>query len=286
MGGSGYVLQYWNSTQNAWTALEYDGLTQPFDPSYDNLSLYLSGGQTLRLWLVGGPKDGYVSNSISFAGSAVPSEFTGYGYSWGMANSETGVMMPFVGFQIYDVSASAITYSGDQTVDVSSYITFEWYRVDPVTFELTLIPGASGTVYTTTMDDVGHYIAFRAVGDGIHVDGFLQQMIQTQVSMMNMGYVSDATSNGFTLHLEHSVQGLDDEHFTIYDQDGVPLVIESIVASNSGASYQVTFANSTVTTSYGISYTEGNWTVAFKLPFGGFAQVSEYYQVQLEVNPS
>jgi hypothetical protein len=279
LGGTGYYLQYYDA---GWKDLVYDGLNQPFDAAWDNLSLYLSGGYTLRLLLVGGPLHGSSTNAVSFVPTAVEAEFTGYGYAWGMGSSSTGVMMPFVGFEVYDVYVSATTWIDNQTVDVSSYITIEWYRVDPVTFAMTKIEGASGSSYITTPQDAGYYILFRGIGDGVHVGGYFQQMVQTQVSLPNRGYVSDATANGFTLHLEHAVSGMNAADFAIFDQDGNPVEVASVTPLEGGASYQIVFAETNgVTTSYGVSYTEGAWTVAFAMPFGGPVTFSEYTQVTL-----
>lgn len=279
MGGTGYYLQYYDA---GWKDLEYDGLPQPFDASWDNLSLYLSGSYTLRLFLVGGPLQGYASNEVGFVATSVEAEFTGYGYSWGMGSSSTAIMMPFAGFEIYDVSVSATTWIDEQTVDVSSYITIEWYRVDPVTFAMTKIEGASGSSYITTPQDAGYYILFRGIGDGIHVGGYLQRMVKTEVSIPNRGYVSDAASDGFTLHLEHSVPGMNAEDFKIFDQDGNAVEVAAVTPLEGGASYRIVFAETNgVTTGYGVSYTEGSWTVAFALPYGGPVTFSEYTQVTL-----
>ena len=42
---------------------------------------------------------------------------------------------------------------------------------------MTKIPGATGASYVTTEADAGYFILFRAVGDGVNVGGYFQQMI-------------------------------------------------------------------------------------------------------------
>ena len=281
LGGTGYNLQYFDAGDSTWKLLDSIGLTYPLEASLDNLSLYLVQGYTLRLQMVGGPLGGQVSNPVTYELTAVPSEFTAYSYSWGMSESGTGVMMPFAGFEIYDVSVTAINWSSGSSVDVSSFVTIEWYRVDPVTFAMTKIPGATGASYVTTEADAGYFILFRAVGDGVNVGGYFQQMIQTRVCLMNEGYVTNATAQGFTLNLKKAVPGMSAGNFLIYDQDGIQVAIASVIASEDGASYAVTFQDSTVTTSYGLSYNGGSWAVAFPMGFGEMYHYMEYYQVTL-----
>jgi len=279
LGGTGFILQYFDTADTLWKPLVYDGLSQPFDATWDNLVLDLDTAYSLRLLMQGGPLDGFVSNTVDYAPVAIDSEFSSWGYSWGMSGG-TGVMMPFAGFAIYDVYGLASNWSSGESVDVSQWVTIRWYRVDPVTFQMTLIPDATGSAYITTAADAGYYIAFRAEGDGVHVGGYLQRIIQTEVALMNRAYITDATAEGFVIHLEHTVDGMNVADFTIYDQDGIEVPIASVVALD-GANYVVTFAASGITTGYGISYSEGSWAVAFQMGFGGMYHHSEFYSVSL-----
>ncbi len=274
LGGTGYILQYYDVADSSWKPLTYEGLSQPFDGTWDNLSLDLDTAYSLRLMIQGGAMDGYVSNTIDYSPVLVDSEFTSWGYSWGFSGG-TNVMMPFAGFAIYDVYVCASNWSSGESVDVSQWVTIRWYRVDPVTFQMTLVPDVVGSEYITSSADAGYYIAFRAEGDGVHVGGYLQRIIQTEVSLLNPGYVSEASTDGFILHLYYAVDGMNPANFTIYDQDGIPLTLASVVALDN-ANYAITFADSTVTTGFAVSYSEGSWAVGFQMGFGGMYHYSEF----------
>lgn len=279
--GTGYTLQYFDSVDTSWKAFQYNSADLTCGPAVNNFSIYVDSGLTLRLLLSGGPKDGYTSNEVTYSISAIPAEFSGYSVSWGMSLS--GIMMPFVGYEIYDVSVSGYNWSSGSTVDVSTYITIEWYRVDPVTFQFTRIIGASGNAYATTEADAGYLIAVRGVGDGVNIEGYHQFLFQPAVKLMNIGYLTNATANGFTLNLFKAVSGLEVANFEINDQDSNPVQIASIVQGENGAIWHITFADSTVTTGYGVLYIDSGWAVAFKETMGPMTHYMEWTYVTLVI---
>lgn len=225
LGGSGYELQYFDSTDSTWKSYE-NVATSTADS--DNFSITFWEATTFRLLMVDGPLAGYTSNEIE----VVPSSVHTYFSYWGMS-----AVSPYVG-ETYTGNATASRISDGNTVDVR-YLTYQWYRVDPITFEMEQISGANTTQYTTEDADLGSAILFRATGDEEHIGGFAQvwapnswgQFIQP-ILIPNKAFISDVTSQGFTLNLHKNVQSLNKDHLELWaygpSAPDEPLVIQAV----------------------------------------------------------
>ncbi|MCK9525536.1 MAG: hypothetical protein M0R49_06365 [Limnochordia bacterium] len=225
LGGDGYELQYFDSADSTWKSYE-DVETSSADS--DNFSLTFWEATTFRLLMIGGPLNGYTSNEIE----VVPSSVHTYFSSWGMSAVSSYVGEMFIG------NATAKRISDGAIVD-DEYLTYQWYRVDPNTFEMKQIPGANATQYTTQDADVGSAILFKATGDGVNIGGFTQvwapnfwgKVIQP-ILIPNKAFISDVTSNGFTLNLHKNVPNLSKDQLELwaygFSAPDEPLVIQSI----------------------------------------------------------
>ncbi len=277
-GGTSYTLQYYDTGDQIWKNWQhYD---EDLTTTGDNFSLRMYESRTLRLKMNGGPMDGYTSNEQAYSLPTVYCDFTGWSVSYGV--NEQGIMLPFVGFTI-EASFTAINFAGEENVDVSDTLIYKWYRVDPVTYAMTLIAGATGqTAYNTTPADIGYYIAVKAEGDGVDSSGFSLFLLETIVIMGNLGHITDATANGFTVNLFYLVDGLETFNFTVYDQDWEFVQVMEVVQGDNAAIYHVTLNGASITTEYTINYTTDSWAMQFDMGIGGeMHHYMEFYTVQL-----
>ncbi|OHE44660.1 MAG: hypothetical protein A3K26_05465 [Tenericutes bacterium RIFOXYA12_FULL_35_10] len=188
LGVEYYMIQYYDSLSSSWVYIEdYEG---PIRSYYDNFSLVMSGGMTMRLVT----DTGLVSNEVSFNYTDIDTRFAGYYLD--MSMDMDGPMYPFVGYRmelgdisIYDLMGQPIT---------GGY-SLQWYRINPYTFEETIIVGATNSVYVTTMSDVGYYLMVEVMGDGVHVGGMMRILVEDSPKIFNEGYITNVTNMGFDI---------------------------------------------------------------------------------------
>lgn len=224
LGGDGYVLQTYDSSDFTWK--QYEDV-ETSSASSNNFSITYWNDSKFRLMMVGGPFDGYTSNEIEVPVSSVQTYFS----NWGMTVTE-----PYVG-QTYTGYAIAKRISDGSTID-ASYLTYQWYRVDPVTMDMKEIPGATNTQYTIQDDDAGYAILFRASGDGTKIGGALQiwasslyDQTPKPTLIPNKAYISDVGANSLTLNLHKNVASLAKEDIEIWaygPNTNEPLAIQSV----------------------------------------------------------
>lgn len=202
LGGTGYILQYYDAETSTWKQHES---SETSSPASDNFSLAYWSQTRFRLLTVGGPLDGYTSNEIEVIPSSIPTYFS----YWGMS-----AVGSYVG-ETYTGNATASELSSGKAVD-GKYLAYQWYRVDPVTFEMTPIAGATSTQYTTQDADVGYGILFRATGDQENIGGYVQVWATRHVLVPNKAFISDVTPSGFILNLHKKVAGLEKEHLELW----------------------------------------------------------------------
>ena len=209
LGGEGYVLQTYDSSDLTWK--QYENV-ETSSASINNFSITYWSESKFRLMMVGGPLDGYTSKEIEVPVSPVQTYFS----NWTMTGNE-----PYIG-ATYTGSATAKRISDASTVD-SSYLTYQWYRVDPVTMDMEEIPGATNTQYTLQDDDAGYAILFRASGDGTHIGGTLQiwasslfEQTPKPTLIPNKAYISDVGAHSLTLNLHKNVASLAKEDIEIW----------------------------------------------------------------------
>ena len=225
LGGTGYVLQHFDSASSTWKTYED---VQTSSATSDNFSVAFFTTTTFRLLMMGGPLDGYTSNEIEVTTSPVNTYFS----EWGMSAVSSYVGEKFTGH------ATAKRISDGSVVD-ARHFTYQWYRVDPITFEMEEILGANTTQYTTQDTDVGSAILFRATGDQKNIGGFVQVWapnfwgsVIKPILIPNKAFISDVTPNGFTLNLHKNVPGLTKDQLELWayghSAPNEPLVIQSV----------------------------------------------------------
>jgi hypothetical protein len=260
-GADSYTLQY--SADGGSTWLNYQNNGFDLTTTGDNFSLNFNSDYKLRLLLNGGNKNGYTSNEVYAPLSDVDTQFAGWNFDESFYIS--GVMSPNVGRGLL---ASFIVRKLSDESDISGFLTYQWYRVNPVTYEMTAIQGATGLTDTTTMADAGYYLMIKATGDGINVGGFVQVMSFTKSVVPNKASVSNVTNTGFTLNLYKSVSSLNVNDLTLYDKNYNPVTITSVSKGTNSAIYDITVPLDTAKSPYYMENNSAYWHIVSSL-FGG-----------------
>ncbi|GAB6180242.1 hypothetical protein JCM14036_15610 [Desulfotomaculum defluvii] len=243
-GANSYTLQY-SDDGSTWRNYQHYGedLTTS-NNEQDNFSLNSpAGSYNYRLLVNGGAKNGYTSNEVEVPLSAITTVFTGWGLDESM--SITGVIAPYVGSG-KEASFNVEKLPDHDGTDLNQYLTYQWYRVNPATFAMTAIEGATDLTYTTTEADAGYLILCRATGDGTNVGGFIQILSHWSPIIANKAYVNNVTNDGFTLNLHKSVAelGTEDIKLSYYDADNNEVIvpIDSITPHDNNAVFEIAAA--------------------------------------------
>ncbi len=266
-GAATVTLQYSSDGGNNWANFQHNGADTT--TAGDNFDLRVYSDDQYRLLFNGGPNDGYVSNVVDGTTSNVDTRFSGWGFS--DSTWPVGVMAPWVGREL---EASFGVQSLPDYSIIENGLTYQWYRVNPATYEFTLITGATTLTYTTTAADDGYHILCRGTGDGITVGGFIQVMSQEGVFIPNLAYVSNLTSHGFTLNLEKTIDSLLAGTLTLTYQDpdtwqNVEIDVVSVVEGSNAAIYDVTAEIPPTASSVYLSNDSNTWRIADDSgPFG------------------
>jgi len=231
IGATHFILQYYDVIDELWKDVIYQ--SEPLSTYYyniweeawmnsNNFSLPLAGNQTYRLRAVGTPTAMY-SNEVYVMGTSLDTQFTG----WNMDGSMylTGVMMPHYG---HGLQVSATIYSNITYEFIENAVIYEWYRVNPYTYEMTLIFGADDDLYVTTFEDIGYLIMARIKGDGISTGGYIQIMSWETVKIFNPTRLITYTTTGFTLEFSHLFNPSDLWDMIVYNESYQVLEITEI----------------------------------------------------------
>lgn len=264
IGASSYTLQI-SSDGTTWSNYQLEGsdlTTSSVDQ--DNFCIENPGGDyQYRLLVNGGPKDGYTSNHAEAKLAELKSAFTGYSLDESMML--TGVIAPFVGRGLL-ASFSAVKYIVDgKDVDEENYtdenMTFQWYRVNPVTYEMTAISGATDLSYTTTEADAGYLLLIKATGDDTNIEGYSQVFSQSDTVIPNKAYISNVSDSGFTLNLYKNVDSLAVSDLDLYDTLGNPVTIDSVTQGANKAIYIITADISSASEPYRLYNNSPFWRI-------------------------
>ena len=153
-----------------------------------------------RLVLHGGKYDGWVSNVVT---AKSPSMYTG-DIKWG---ADSWVDYNIVGKEVgNDFTVSVATYKDDEddayyTTD-DGYYTYQWYRRNPNTWEMTAISGATKRAYTPVLDDAGYELVVDVSGDDIHCSFTLRYNFGITY-MAVQGSVDQFFDDGFILNTDY-----------------------------------------------------------------------------------
>jgi hypothetical protein len=238
---TGYRLQRRLSPSLAWEDHPWEiGYLETVSSDQNNFYFTPEGSYHYRLLALGGPRAGEVSNEVFAPFATVETRFAG----WFLDESMflTGVMFPWVG---RGLEASFTVRKLEDDSDVEGGISLQWYRVNPATFELIPIQGATNPLYVTTQADVGGYhLLVRATGDGVKVGGFQQVVSFGGVLIPNRSYATHFSATGFRLILHRGVPSLAPEDLTLsyWDDDlmtTVEIPIDSVTPVGSNAVFRI-----------------------------------------------
>lgn len=266
INATGYTLQYSTDGGSTWNGFKYDGANNLTTESatQDNFSLELYGTYKFRLLVSGGPMNGYVSNVVDVTTATTPtSGVDTYFSSWSLDESVyiSGTMIPWVGRGL-ESSFTVKTFAG---IVISNALSYQWYRVNPVTFEMTPINGATGLNYTTTAADIGYDLMIRATADGVNANGFTQVMSVAGVVEPNRAYLSNVTASGFTLNLAKPAELVADD-LTLEDIDGDPIAFSLTKVNN--YTYNITANIAAVDYSFWMENNSYFWSLASDMMMG------------------
>ncbi|MDD5183753.1 MAG: T9SS type A sorting domain-containing protein [Paludibacter sp.] len=262
-GAETYTLQYSTDNGSHWNNYQYNGTD--LTSNYNNFTLNFDAEYKLRLLVNGGPKNGYTSNEVYAPLSSIDTRFAG----WGLDESFylSGIMSPNIGRGIL-ASFTVKKLSDDSAIN--GFLSYQWYRVNPVTFEMTAIPDSTNLSYTTTIADAGYQLLIKATGDGINVGGFVQLLVTSPNIVANRAFVSNITGSGFTLNLYKSVSGLTSEQLQFFDKDSNPVSINSVTQGSNAAIYNIAATLDVSKSPYYLTNVSGFWNIVTIMGEGQF----------------
>lgn len=127
--------------------------------------------------------------------------------------------------------------------ELSEELSYQWYRVNPVTFEMIPIADATGTSYTRTEADAGYLLLARAFSEnyGVYAQELYRYDWNSRFTIIpNKAYITNLNENGFTLNLYRGVDSILPEDLYLYAGDSdEPLAIDAVTVGENSAIYQV-----------------------------------------------
>lgn len=232
IGASYYTVEYFDQDTNSFQPFVYND--EILQPDYNNLSLSVSNNLTLRLHAVTNDNKTYYSNTLEVGYPIKEVNFSGYSLDQSVYISD--VMVPYVGFGL-DFSVTIYDISGDENILLEEGYSYQWYRLNPYTFEQTKIEGATNHKYITTEEDIGYYNLIRVTMDEADSGDYIQvisiSLVKKPIEIINF----EKTNNGITLEFDYRFDIQDNLNIVFYDQDYNELKINSIEVLNDGASY-------------------------------------------------
>lgn len=281
-GATGYRLQRSLDGVSGWENQPNGGgnFETPSD-STDNFSFTPDGSYYYRLLVLGGPKDGQLSNVVFAPLTGIETYFAGWNLDESMTIS--GIMTPWVGRGL-EASFTVRKWS-DRSI-VEGALTYQWYRVNPLSFEMTPISGATNLIYITTTNDLGGYrLLCRATGDEISAGGFVQ-ILDGHVLIPNNSFAENVSKTGFRLNLYKSVSSLTpaDLELSYYDESFslVKVPITSVTPLAGNASFDIVATMPDGVKSLGLKNISDVWAIGSEMMMGDFM---EGLQINLPVGP-
>ena len=250
LGATQFRLQYFH--EGSW-ANYGDG--DDYVTDYNNFIVPSIDGQRMRLLAIGGDIDGYTSNEIVLTYSDIDTMFQGYSLDESMWI--TGIMWPFVG---RGLEAGFTVMSLDDSQVITDALDYQWYRVNPYTYEHTPIDGATSLTYTTTMGDLGYYVSIIATGDGVNAGGQFEIISNQRVVTLGIKAFSyDITNLGFTLHFDYEVSNFNVDNLSILDDQYNEVAVASATLSPDGTSVAIVLQAASASTELYVEYSDEYW---------------------------
>lgn len=270
-GATTVTLQFAaQGTSPSWANYQHSG--SDLTTAGNNFSIQPTGDYQYRLLFNGDPVAGNTSNVVEVTRSTVNTRFSSWGISEDM--SITGIMWPWVG---RGMTATFTALDNTNSSDVTGDLSYQWYRVNPLTYDTMPIAGATNLTYTTTSADVGGYLLYcRATGNGTTVGGFAQ--VRTSgILIPNLASVTSVGPHGFTLNLEKPLNdsllpdalSLNYTDPTTFQTIDIPI---TAVTKTADGIYAVTAELPSTGVSLYLSNASGTWSIAEETPWGDTMQ--------------
>lgn len=212
--GEYYTLEYRpaEAEDASWsTQLDSEGNPQKTTSG----SLYFQpstiGNYDCRLVLHGGPKNGSTSNvtAVNFPSKLmeIPTSFNGSGSEgwqlFTLVGQEQNTQSWFyVNVSDPDKGNITGTYKCGKDGDDGCCV-YQWYRRNPITWQMTKISGANAFTYTPTLADVGYELVLEISGDEIHSSFKCYWYYPDTVRVPVQGSISYFGSDGFLLNTDY-----------------------------------------------------------------------------------
>ena len=203
------TLQTRTKNSNVWETVTNTDGSVPRYSSAAMVSPIIAEDTYYRIMLHNGTKNGYTSNEV-FA----PMPTINYSF---VQRSHYYTETPYVGVEYlgswveaerrkrewdsdkqrynYELSEACYTYN-------TNYYHRQWYRLNPNTYEMFLIEGATEPNYTPTVEDLGYGLVEVITGDNVHCSyycqfghGIVKSYIQASVDYIG--------SDGFVLNTDY-----------------------------------------------------------------------------------
>ena len=267
LGGEYHTLQY-RTNGGAWqNSLNSDGEVNLITSDISFLSPVITSDIDYRLVLHGGEKDGWVSNVISVkkptvdysvitrSGYSEP-DFIGVGIEVDCAYIDTerqnkGSYNSSTGKVDYTTYASFYTYN-------TTCYHHQWYRMNPLSYEMIPIEGATGLTYTPTAADLGYQLIDVTTGDDQNISFYVAAnhgIVQATI----LASIEYAGLDGFILNTNYILPngGKDIEAIDWMSEDGDILPASCIQEVKPGQYAFVTELNEE--SSFIIEYADENY---------------------------
>ena len=258
IGANSYTVQISANNGQSWSNYQhyYEDLTL----TGDNFSLSPDASYTFRLRANGGPKDGFTSNEVLAILSGIDTYFGG----WSLDESMfiTGIMAPNIG---RGLQASFTVKKLEDNTEVSGHLTYQWFRVNPLTFDMAPIENATGLTYTTTIADAGYKLALRATGDEVQTGGMAQIISSWPNLVSNNSYTSNADQTGFNLYLHKQLSGLTANELELTDVDYNPVAITNVQSLSNNASFRISATLDPSKTPYRLMSKSDCWQIVSQM---------------------
>lgn len=258
IGANSYTVQISANNGQSWSNYQhyYEDLTL----TGDNFSLSPDASYTFRLRANGGSKDGFTSNEVMAELSGIDTRFAGWGLDESMAI--TGIMAPNIG---RGLEASFTVKKLSDDTDVEGHLSYQWFRVNPLTYDMTPIEGATGLTYTTTIADAGYKLALRATGDETQAGGMAQIISSWQNLVSNNSYTSNADQTGFNLYLYKQLSGLTVNDLELTDVDYNTVAISNVQSLSNNASFRISATLDPSKTPYRLMSKSDCWQIVSQM---------------------
>ena len=271
--GDYFTVETRTATQG-WTALGDD--SGPYHYNAGNVPTpQIKEDTEYRMVLHGGSMDGYTSNVVKALMPTVHYSYRGRA-GWSEPNyiavgEEVGACFIEMERQdrgTYNSSTNRIDYvTYEKFGTQSTCYRHQWYRMNPLSYEMTAIPGATSSRYTPTVADVGYHLVDVTRGDDVNISFYYAHdhgPVQTMIncSFEYIGY------DGFILNTNYGLPngGKDIEAIDWNSSEGNIFPLDDIVEVKPG---QYAFiAPMTEESSYMIEYSDKSYFMNMEYVFG------------------